>query len=154
LLIGPGAALFGVGVVLSLLGFLAPSGVEVGSFRWQPVFFSGIALVLGVQALMAGTVLAYRSSVTTAGVQRRFAFVGRPTFPAHCRVTGLMMILTGLTIDVGLFVAWLRGASSPPAGGLGLASFAQSLLILGGTLLSFGVISRYLFREDGPAHFR
>lgn len=154
LLIGPGALLFGLGAVLCLLGFVDPSGVEVGSFRWQPVFFSGIALVLGLQALLAGAVRAYRSSVTTAGVKRRFAFVGRPGFPAQCGVTGLLMIVAGLAIDAGLFIGWLRGAASPPTASLGWASLAQSLLIVGGTLVSFGVISRYIFPQDGPTRTR
>lgn len=149
LLIGPGVTLFVVGALLCLLGFLAPSGVAVGSFRWQPVFFSGIALVLGAQAFLAGTVLAYRSSVAAAGLQRRFGFVGRPAFPAQCRMTGLVMIFSGLAIDVGLFIAWLGATSSTATSRLGLASLAQSLLIVGGTLLSFGVISRYLFPDDG-----
>lgn len=150
LLIGPGVALFVVGALLCVLGFLAPSGVAVGSFRWQPVFFSGIALVLGAQAFLAGAVLAYRSSVATTGLQRRFRFVGRPAFPAQCRVSGLLMILSGLAIDVGLFIAWLGATSSTATDRLGLASLAQSLLIVGATLLSFGVISRYLFPDDGP----
>ncbi len=154
LLVGPGLALFGLGLVLCVLGFLAPSGVEVGSFRWQPVFFSGIALVLGVQAVLVGIVVAYRSSVTTPGVRRRFEFVGRPAFPAQCRITGFLMIVGGLAIDLFLFTAWLGGESSPPVNRLGLASLAQSLLIVGGTLLSFGVTSRYLFPPDAPAQHR
>lgn len=148
LLIGPGMVLVALGALLCVLGFLAPSGVEVGSVRWQPVFFSGIALVLGVQALLAGTVLAYRSSVTTAGVQRRFAFVGRAAFPGQCRMTGFGMILAGLAIDFALFIGWLSGPKSSTTHSLGLASLAQSSLILGGTLLSFGVISRYILPSD------
>lgn len=145
LLVGPGAVLFGLGALLCVLGFIAPSGVEVGSTRWQPVFFSGIAMVLGIQALLAGTVLAYRSSVTSRWVHRRFSFVGRPSFPGRCRLTGLAMILLGLVIDAALFFRWLGGASSAPASSLGLASLAQSLLIVGGTLTSFGVVSPFLF---------
>lgn len=144
LLVGPGLVLIGLGAILCMSGLVAPSGLEVGSVRWQPVFFSGIALVLGVQALLAGTVLAYRSSVTGQGVRRRFAFVGRPTFPLQCLAVGVAMIIAGLAVDAILFYRWLRGAQSPPLNGLGFASLAQSLLILGGTLASFGVISRFL----------
>lgn len=145
LLVGPGAVLFGLGALLCVLGFVAPTGVEVGSLRWQPVFFSGIAMVLGVQALLAGMVVAYRSSLTRRGVQRRFSFVGRPRFPGHCRFTGLAMILLGLGIDAALFFKWLGGASSSPLNSLGLTSVAQSLLIVGGTLASFGIVSPFLF---------
>lgn len=147
LLVGPGALLFAVGCVLSVAGLVAPSGVEVGSFRWQPVFFSSIALVLGAQALLAGTVLAYRSSVTSQGVRRRFAFVGRPGLPATCVAVGVAMLLAGLAVDLALFLRWVEGSEpSPPS--LGFASLAQSLLILGGTLASFGVIARFLVRRD------
>lgn len=154
LLVGPGAILVGLGTVLCVLGLITPSGVEVGSFRWQPVFFSGIALVLGVQALLAGTVLAHRSSVTGQGVRRRFAFVGRSAFPAQCLALGTGLIIAGLAVDAALFYRWLRGTSSSPINSLGFASLAQSLLICGGTFASFGVISRFLSPEgvaDDPA---
>ena len=70
LLVGPGAVALGVGIGLAFLGFVSPSGVDVGSLHWQPVFFSGIAIVLGLQALLAGAVLAYRSSLVRGSVHR------------------------------------------------------------------------------------
>lgn len=147
LLVGPGAVLFALGGLLSVIGLFAPSGVAVGSTRWQPVFFSGICMVLGVQALLAGAVVAYRSSLASRGVHRRFSFVGRPSFPGHCRLAGLALIVVGLVIDAALFFEWLGGGSSPPVSGLGEASLAQSLLIVGGTLASFGTVSPFLFPD-------
>jgi hypothetical protein len=146
-LIRPGAVLAGIGAAMSLLGLAGPTGVEVGSLWWQPVFFSSIALVLGVQALLAGAVLAHRSSVII-GANTRFAFVGDPSFPTQCLAAGLLSILAGLGIDAALFVAWLRGASSPPPARMqGFAAFAQSLLITGGTLASFGLTARSFLRQ-------
>ncbi len=77
LLIGPGFTLLCLGLAMLGVSFVEPKGVEIGSLVWQPVFFSGIALVLGMQALLAGAVLAHNSSFTPAGVGHRFAFVGK-----------------------------------------------------------------------------
>lgn len=145
LLIGPGAVLSGLGVVMLILAFLRPEGVEVGSLRWQPIFFSGIALVLGVQALLAGVVLAHNSSITTGRTVRRYAFVGKPSFPKRCVYLGALMVLAGLVVNVLLFAGWLQGDEAPPVRGFGLASLAQSLIIVGGTLASFGLV-RYFSR--------
>jgi Glycosyl transferase family 2 len=144
LLVGPGAVALVVGLLTALLGFLRPSGVELGSLRWQPVFFSGIAIVLGVQALLAGAVLAYRSSLARGAVHRRFAFVGDAAFPGRCLAGGAIAILGGLALDIVLFVGWVGGDPAPPDKGLEVASLAQSLLIVGGTLASFGIVARYL----------
>jgi hypothetical protein len=146
LLIGPGAALVVFGAVFSALGFLRPSGVGVGSLRWQPVFFSGIAIVLGTQALLAGAVLANRSSVAAGGVRERFGFVGRPSFPGRCVAGGVGAIAIGLAIDFVLFLIWVQDKPQP-ARGQAIAAVAHSLLIVGGTLASFGAVSRYLFPQ-------
>jgi hypothetical protein len=143
LLIGPGATLLALGILLQILGFVAPAGVDVGSLRWQPVFFSGIALVLGIQALLAGAVLAYHSSVVAPGVTRRLDFVGRPSFTNGCFGVGLLTVVSGLLINLVLFVVWVRGDESPPSRSVNWASLAQSLIIAGGTLASFGIVSRF-----------
>jgi glycosyltransferase involved in cell wall biosynthesis len=146
LLIGPGALLVLFGAVFAALGFVRPSGVEVGSLRWQPVFFSGIAIVLGTQALLAGAVLANRSSVAAGGVRERFGFAGHPRFPGRCLAAGFAAIATGLAIDFVLFLIWLQ-EKPQPSRGQAFAALAHSLLIVGGTLASFGVVSRYLFHQ-------
>ncbi len=143
LLIAPGALLAMLGLGMLLLAFVRPEGVEVGSLRWQPVFFSGIALVLGVQALLAGVVLAHNSSITTGRTVRRYAFVGKPTFPKRCVYTGASMVVAGLVVNGLLFAGWLQGDESPPVRGFGLASLAQSLIIVGGTLVSFGLVAYF-----------
>ena len=148
LLVGPGAVLCLLGALLSLMSFVRPAGVSVGSLRWQPVFFSSICLVLGVQALLAGSVLAYRSSVATNAVRQRFRFVGHPAFPTRALVGGLITIVAGLVADVALFVGWVSGDPSPPNRGLALAALAQSLLIVGGSLASFGAVSRFVFARS------
>ena len=144
LLIGPALTLLTLGMAMLIVSFLQPGGVEVGSFVWQPVFFSGIALVLGTQALLAGTVLAHNSSIARPGVARRFAFVGKPAFPNRCVIAGAIMVIVGLALNVVLFVMSLANKSQTALSHFGLASLSQSLVITGGTLASFGVISRFL----------
>jgi glycosyltransferase involved in cell wall biosynthesis len=144
LLIGPALVLLALGLAMLFLSFFQPGGVEIGSFIWQPVFFSGIALVLGTQALLAGMVLAHNSSVARSGIERRFAFVGKPAFPRWCVIGGLILVVAGLAINVILFTMWLGHGHQTALSHFGLASLSQSLVITGGTLISFGVISRFL----------
>ena len=144
LLVGPGAALVAVGTLLLALDLVFPSGVDVGSLRWQPVFFSGIALVLGVQAMLGGAVIAHHSWVVAPGVRRRFAFLGRPDMPNKALAAGVASVLVGLALNLVLFVRWLGGDPSPPSSrGLGLASLSEALIIVGGTVAGFGLVSRF-----------
>lgn len=143
LLIAPGAVLFATGLGLAIAGLFAPGGIVIGSTQWQPVFFSSIALVLGFYALLAGMILANRSAIVAPDVRRRFAFVGDRSFPKRCGYAGLASAAVGLALDVFLFVAWLGdGRSSENA--LALAGIAQSLIIVGGSLMSFGLIGGLL----------
>jgi glycosyltransferase involved in cell wall biosynthesis len=151
LLVGPGLVLAAAGLVTLGLAFVQPGGVEIGSTRWQPVFFSGIALVLGVQALLAGVLLAHMSPVPTAS-KRRFAFIDDPRLPNRALATGVTAIFCGLAIDVGLFVAWWNDVGSSPTTGIqfGFACLAQILLTLGGTVALSGIIARFIQRPGSP----
>jgi hypothetical protein len=141
LLIGPGLTAFLAGVVCTVVTLVRPSGVEFGSFRWQPVFFSTILVVLGAQALLAGMVLAHQSSVATTSMQRRLAFIGRPRFATACMALGALLVVAGLAVDIALLVVWLDNPEPPRT--FGAASLAQSLIILGGTIGTFGVLRRF-----------
>jgi glycosyltransferase involved in cell wall biosynthesis len=143
LLIGPGLVLLGAGLAMLGVSLVQPRGVEIGSLVWQPVFFSSIALVLGMQALIAGAVLAYNSSLTPAGVGHRFAFVGKANFPNRCFGAGVAIALFGLILNLALFILWLGDKSKTPLSHFGLASLSQSLIIVGSTVASFGIISRF-----------
>jgi hypothetical protein len=144
LLIGPSLVLLALGVAMLATTFVHPGGVEIGSIVWQPVFFAGIALVLGTQALLAGTVLAYNSSIARPGIDHRFAFVGRPAFPNRCVAAGVVTVIAGLLLNLILFIWWLHDKHQTALSHFGLASLSQSLIIIGSTLTSFGIISRFL----------
>jgi glycosyltransferase involved in cell wall biosynthesis len=140
LLVAPGIALFLIGLLLLLMSFVSPAGLAVGSIRWQPIFFSSIAIILGMQSTLVGMMLAHRSPLVTAGARSRFRFVGRAGFPAKCVAIGIAAFLLGLALDGYLFARWLS-ASPSASRALVLASAAQTLLIAGGSLVSFGFVS-------------
>jgi hypothetical protein len=148
-LIGPGLTLAVAGLVALVLGFAQPAGVEVGSARWQPVFFSGIALVIGLQAFFAGVVVATYSPVARPG-RASSRFLRDPLWPRRAIGLGLLVAMLGMVIDAGLFVAWVQGVNAVPTTGVGFgfASLAQSLLILGGSLAVIGVLARFVRASD------
>ena len=148
LLVGPGAALMVLGVALSILSLLSPGGISLGSLQWQPVFFSTIALVLGTQAFLAGSVLAYRLSVISGGT--RFAFAGDDRFSYRCVVAGATSVVAGLGIDLVLFVVWATGRPALSRS-LALAALAQSLLIVGASLATFALVSMVLLGRLRPS---
>lgn len=150
LLMWPGAALVVAGVVMTFASFVEPAGIPVGSLRWQPIFFSGIATVLGVQALLSGAVLAAYSSVVATRTRVRFSFTKSSRFLSRCEIAGALAVLLGLAIDIALFVNWVGGEAAP-AIGMPLAGLAQSLIIVGASLGSFGIVSRLLIaRQQRP----
>ena len=151
LLVAPGAVLLALGLTALAGSFAYPRGVEVGSLRWQPVFFGGIALVLGLQALLAGAVLAHHSPVASPATRRRFAFIGHPRLPGRCLLLGIVMSIAGLGVNVVLFARSVSGDATPSGRVHGLASLSQALIILGATLACFGVISRFVSRSRTDA---
>jgi hypothetical protein len=130
LLLWPGAAVAMLGVVMTAVGFVSPTGVSVGSLRWQPVFFSSIALIAGVLAVMAGMILARRSTLSSSRVHDRFAWLDEPRTATRAMKAGTTAVAVGLIIEGGLSVNWLTGHAAPSRG-LVLAALAQSLIILG-----------------------
>jgi hypothetical protein len=54
-------------------------------------------------------------------------------------------------VNVVLFARWTSGDATPSGRGHGLASLSQALIILGVTLVCFGVISRFVSRSRTDA---
>ena len=143
LLVGPGAGAFLIGVILAGLGFLSPGGVEVGSLRWQPIFFSTIALVLGMEMTLVGMLLAARSPLAPSETRRRFHFVAHPRFPDACLQLGVVGLLLGLGVDLALFLRHTWGLPFLSIT-MALASTAQSLILGGGSLTALGFVMKAL----------
>jgi len=145
MLVAPGAILVAIGVALVAVGFIAPSGLSVGSLRWQPTFISGILLVVGVQAMIAGFILSERQravfGVSAQHVRRRMSL------PSICLVIGVVLGVVGIGIDVGLFADWL-GAGHSFLREPELSAMAQSMIIDSASLVGFGVIYPMLIRDS------
>lgn len=137
MLVAPGAIVTGLGVALLALGLIVPAGIDVGSLRWQPSFVSGVALVIGVQAIIAGLVLSEKKQSSNDGV-RPYA-PKQPNLPSLCLAVGLVLSVIGIGIDAWLFILWLD-KSGPLSRGIALGSVAQSCLIDGVSLVGFGLI--------------
>jgi len=145
MLVTPGAVLVVTGLTLLTVALIVPSGLSVGSLRWQPTFISGIFLVTGVQAMIAGFVLSERQRVLFGALRNHPQ--RRMSLPAVCLLVGLIIGITGIGTDIGLFVLWL-GSTHPFTRELELAAFAQSLVIDGASLVGFGLIYPILARDS------
>ena len=77
LLVWPGLLLVALGVVLTGATLVRPSGFDLGALHWQPVFFSTICLVAGLQAVLAGLCLAASTPVSPRQA-RAFTSTGLP----------------------------------------------------------------------------
>jgi hypothetical protein len=148
MLVAPGAILFLLGMLMSAVAFLPTKGLEIGSLRWQPVFFASIALVLGLQAVLVGLVFVWRrSTLTGAPIGHGMGFIRRTAFPRMCTLAGVGTLVAGLALDALLFAKWVEGASTAGSD-LPIASLAQSLLLVGSSLASFGLIVSWLHWDE------
>jgi glycosyltransferase involved in cell wall biosynthesis len=152
LLLAPGGLLLTLGLILSAVAFLPSRGIAVGSLYWQPVFFASIVLVLGLQSVLVGLVFVWRrASLTGARVPPGLRFVRTRAFPRACTVAGAALFLTGLGVDALLFARWVAGVANSPTE-MPLASIAQSLLLVGGSLGSFGLIVSWLHWDERQSY--
>ena len=152
LLVWPGALVSVVGACFLALAFLHPSGIEVGSTQWQPIFLAGVALVMGVQAMVAGIVISIESPVARRAERPRLRRIIEP-LPVKAFAVGVSMVGAGLLVDLGLVLSWLDGPEASPTTGarLGFATLASTLLILGGTFATFGVVLRFVRSQESGA---
>jgi hypothetical protein len=147
LLLWPGAALALLGVVMIAAGFVSPMGVSVGSLRWQPVFFSSIALIAGVLSVLSGTILARRSTLASDKVHDRFAWLDEARTATRAMKTGVFALASGLVIEGALSANWMTGHPAPSRG-LVLAALAQNLIILGLVIGAAGLVAWLSFERS------
>ena len=141
LLIWPGLVLGVLGLAMTLATIAIPSGIPIGSLRWQPVFFSNIALVVGGTAAVSGMFLANRSQLVAVKLQRRYAWVDEPSTARRAMIAGAVSAATGMAIDLVLLANWAVGRQAPEIG-QGVASLGQSAITLGVIAFMSGLVSR------------
>jgi glycosyltransferase involved in cell wall biosynthesis len=124
-----------LGTISLVIGSIQPSGVEVGSVRWQPVFAGGI-LVPGATALMTlGLVakwLAWRRRLSAPGWLLQKVIASSAAFDLLL-FFGLAVLAVGLALDGFLLFRW--STNNPPPLPLGLGAIAQTLVVTGLNLI-------------------
>lgn len=140
LLVLPGALVLAVGVALTIGTLVSPGGISIGGWTWQPVFVSGIGIVLGTQMLLAGVVIGHHSPLTSPEVARHYRFVGDSRFPTGCIGTGLSALAIGVGVDVVLFFVHVTNDGTAPRLAEPAAAMAQSFILVGATLAAFGFV--------------
>lgn len=133
LFILPGLTLTFLGIATLVISFAAPVGLEVGSLTWQPVFAATIFLAIGANTLLLGMIAKIHGCARGLLPEDRWVRLYRRVFRLE-GVLGLagLMLLVGLSLDIGLFWVWASGMQHPL--GLQLAALAQTLLIVGAEL--------------------
>ena len=136
LLLAPDIVLIGPGLTLAVARtagagarLRAALRLEIGSARWQPVFFSGIALVLGLQMFFAGAVVATLSPVARSG-RERLSVPPRPAVaPTGGRPRPHRRAARAAHRRRAVHLVAARRRPDPTTGvGFGFASLAQTLL--------------------------
>lgn len=130
LFILPGLVLFLLGVLVFALSFLSPSGVEIGSVSWQPIFAGSILAAVGVNALIFGVIAKLHGVAAGLLAEDRLVRLYRRVFALESLLLlAFLLVSLGLALDLFLFVAYSSG--SHLSIGLQLAALAQTLLIVG-----------------------
>jgi glycosyltransferase involved in cell wall biosynthesis len=129
----PGLVMIALGVVTSVVSFVAPGGVEIGSLSWQPVFAATILLAIGVNSVLVGVVAKLYGASHGLRHEDRWVRLYRRWFHLEWVLAlAALLFVSGLLIDGLLFVVW-AGSSDVAMGGQ-LAALAQTLLIVGAEL--------------------
>jgi glycosyltransferase involved in cell wall biosynthesis len=129
----PGAALLAVGLLVFALSFLSPSGVEVGSLSWQPVFAGPIFVIIGVNALAFGVIAKLRGAARGLLPDDRAVRLYRRFFRLEVVLAlAAALAFAGVALDGYLFMVWAGGGHL--LAGNHLAALAQTLLIVGAQL--------------------
>ena len=133
LFIVPGLVLFVLGALVFALSFVSPSGVEIGSVSWQPIFAGTILVAIGANALVLGVVAKLHGVASGLLAEDRLVRVYRRAFSLESLLLlAVLLVVVGLGIDLFLFIAYSSGSHVDL--GLQLAALAQTLLIVGAQL--------------------
>lgn len=147
----PGQALLAAALLLFGVSLVDPGGMSIGSATWQPVFFSSTMLVFGLGGMISGAVLAHHSPQASPRVRAAFSWVGEAAVLRRMRAVGALVALEGLGVDVGLYLASLRGGGLAMHERIALSGLAQSMLLAGTLLAVFAALYSVIMRAPGRA---
>jgi glycosyltransferase involved in cell wall biosynthesis len=126
----PALALIGMGLAVTVVSFMAPAGIEIGSLTWNSVYAGSILLSIGANALVFG--LLTKTYGVDRGILKEDAWVRlyRRFFSLErVLAVGGALFFLGVVLNLGLFTVWATGSKHEL--GLQLAALAQSLMIVG-----------------------
>jgi glycosyltransferase involved in cell wall biosynthesis len=128
----PGLLMVSGGLLATLVSFLAPDGLQIGTLTWQPVFAGTILMAAGVNALLFGVVAKLYGYSQGLFKEDRWLRLYRRWFRLEPLIAiGSVSFIVGLAIEVLLLADWTFGVQG---GHLALAALAQTLLIVGAEL--------------------
>lgn len=132
----PGLALLALGGLVTWLGLVPTDVLRVGSPGWLAALLGPMLLVLGVEAVLAGVILATRSPVA------RSPFGGHDpaTVRRVCLVAGIWLTGIAGSIVVALLAGWLLGLALPRTG-VQLGGLASALFVIGWSLTGYAVLA-------------
>jgi hypothetical protein len=128
-LILPGLGMALAGLLLSFVSLVAPAGIGLGNLQWLPVFLGPMLFIVGAEAMILGSLAAYRSPLTPPAIRRRLGLLAARNAVNRMLGSFALVALVGLTVDVALLGLWLSGQSG--AALLGIAGLAQALVVTG-----------------------
>jgi hypothetical protein len=138
----PGLAMMVLSAMSYVVSIVAADHIIVDP--WQPTFLSTILLVLGLVAATAGAVLGRHMPTASPTVKRRFSWVSDPTVILLARRVGLAAALTGVALDVVLFLAWINDTVASVSLRTAVAGLGQGLIVAGLLMAAFTLMYRVL----------
>jgi hypothetical protein len=146
----PGMLLVIMGIITAGISLAVPSGIEVGSVVWQPIFASTIFLVVGSTALTLGILLKRHAVARGLAERDRWTDLYEKYFSLEVLlVASGTLVLAGAILDLILFGAWVGGGDIPRA--LPLAALAQTFLIVGANLALASFLAVMMEQSDAEA---
>ena len=137
----PGAAAFLAGVLMLGFSFLNRGAFAIGSLGWLGSLLGPVFIIIGVQAVLAGVVIGVASPLRRHSRTERF--LTDEEVLRSAAIGGLWLVGVALVLDLTLFLSWALRLGAPFVG-LPLAGLAQAMLLIGLTLIWYGVIASIL----------
>jgi hypothetical protein len=142
-----------LGTVSLILGVVDTSGVDVGSFRWQPVFAGGILIPGGIALMTIGLVakwIAWTRGIIEEDMVVRLLNARSLGFLELLLAVGAIALVSGVLLDVYLLTRWTLDDPDPHA--LGLGAVAQTLVVSGLNTVVMAVIIGVLNTRSASAY--
>lgn len=137
----PGASAVILGVLAMAITLAAESGVSIGSLTWQPVFAGSILLIVGTNALMIGMAShLYAASRKIISEDSLTILFNRFVTLERMLLLAILLVTVGVVIDAVIFYEWVSDSDLPGVSTEGLASLAQTAIIIGANMAMGGFL--------------